>query len=140
MGICGGSADWDLLVFVMASSETSVAKKTAKPKKSANPKKTANPPKSVTRVTPRPKKETRTGSASVQFQLHLPDGMRDKLAEAAMANGRSLDDEIIYRLAQSLARDEQQKLSERLKAQGDRLAKFEGDIAAIVEQLRLRDE
>ena len=33
-----------------------------------------------------------------------------------------------------------QKLSDRLKAQGDRLAKFEGDIAAIVARLRLRDD
>jgi hypothetical protein len=112
----------------MASSETSVARKAA------------NPPKSVTRAAPRPKKETRTGSTSGQFQFHLPDGMRDKLAAAATANGRSLDDEIIYRLAQSLERDKAQQLSDRLKTQGDRLAKFEGDIAAIVEQLRLRDD
>jgi hypothetical protein len=67
--------------------------------------------------------------------------MRDELVEAAMANGRSLDDEIIHRLVQSLELDgTRQKLSDRLKAQGDRLAKFEGDIAAIVEQLRLRDD
>jgi hypothetical protein len=66
--------------------------------------------------------------------------MRDKLAEAAMANGCSLNGEIIHRLTQSLERDEVQKLSDRLKAQGDRIAKFEGDIAAIVEQLRLRDD
>jgi hypothetical protein len=33
-----------------------------------------------------------------------------------------------------------QKLSGRLKAQGDRLAKFEGEIASMVEQLRLRDD
>jgi hypothetical protein len=64
--------------------------------------------------------------------------MRDKLVEVAMANLRSLNDEIIHRLAQSLERDEVQKLSDRLKAQGDRLAKFEGDIAAIVAQLRLQ--
>ena len=68
----------------------------------------------------------------------MPEGMRDKLVEAA--NGRSLNDEIIQRLAQSLERDEMQRLSERLKAQGDRLAKFEGEIASMVEQLRLRDD
>jgi hypothetical protein len=113
-----------------------VAKKATEPLN----KTTAKPPKSVTRVTPRPKKKTQTGGASGQSQLHLPDGMRDKLAEAATENGRSLDDEIIYRLAQSLERDKAQLLSDRLKAQGDRLAKFEGDIAAIVEQFRLRDD
>ena len=66
--------------------------------------------------------------------------MRDKLVEAAMANGRSINDEIIDRLTQSLERDEMQRLSDRLKAQGDRLAKFEGEIASMVEQLRLRDD
>jgi hypothetical protein len=120
----------------MASSETRVAKKIGK--KIA--KKTAKPPKSVTRVTPRARKKAQTDSTSGQSGLHLPEEMRDKLAEAAMANGRSLTDEVIYRLARSLERDEtQQNLSDRLKAQGDRLAKFEGDIAAMVEQLRLRD-
>ena len=66
--------------------------------------------------------------------------MRDKLVESATANGRSLNEEIIDRLTQSLERDEIQRLSNRLKAQGDRLATFEGEIASIVEQLRLRDE
>jgi hypothetical protein len=33
-----------------------------------------------------------------------------------------------------------QKLSDRLREQGDRLAKFEGEIASMVEQLRLRDD
>jgi hypothetical protein len=66
--------------------------------------------------------------------------VRPRPAEVAMANLRSLNDEIIHRLAQSLERDEMQKLSDRLKAQGDRLARFEGDIAAIVAQLRLRDD
>jgi hypothetical protein len=49
-------------------------------------------------------------------------------------------DEIIHRLTQSLERDEKQKLSDRLKAQGDRLAKFEGEIAAIVEQLKRHND
>jgi len=102
--------------------------------------KKANPPKSVARAARRTKKETGPGGTSGQFQLRLPDRMRDKLAEVAMANLRSLNDEIIHRLAQSLERDEMQKLSDRLNAQGDRLAKFEGDIAAIVAQLRLRDD
>ena len=66
--------------------------------------------------------------------------MRDKLVETAMANGRSISDEIIDRLTQSLERDEMQRLSDRLKAQSDRLATFEGEIASMVEQLRLRDE
>jgi Arc-like DNA binding domain len=97
--------------------------------------KKANPTKSVTRVRVRriaPKK------ATDQFQLRLPDAMGDKLAEAATANGRSLSDEVIHRLTRSLERDEiQKKLSDHLKVQGDRLAKVEEEIAALVEQLRL---
>ena len=123
----------------MASSETSVAKKAAEITTKPPNKEAAKSPKSVTRATPQ-KKKTQTDSASGQSQLDLPDGMRDKLAAAATENGRSLGDEIIYRLAQSLERDKAQQLSDRLKAQGDRLAKFEGDIAAIVEQFRLRDD
>jgi hypothetical protein len=110
----------------LAFGETSVAKKkTTLPKSAADP-------------APRIKKATATGTTSDRFQLRLPEGMRDKLVEAA--NGRSLNDEIIQRLTQSLERDEMQKLSDRLKAQGDRLAKFEGEIASMVEQLRLRDD
>jgi len=62
--------------------------------------------------------------------------MRDKIAEAATANGRSLNDEIIHRLTQSLERDEMKKLSDHLKTRDDRLAKVEEKIAALVEQFR----
>jgi hypothetical protein len=101
-------------------------------------KKKATLPKPATGVAPAKKKATATVRAADRLQIRLPEAMRDKLVEAA--NGRSLNDEIIQRLTQSLERDEMQKLSDRLKAQGDRLAKFEGDIAAMVEQLRLRDD
>ena len=101
-------------------------------------KKKATLPKSVTPAAPRAKKATATGRPPDRVQLRLPEGMRDKLVEAA--DGRSLNDEIIQRLTQSLERDEMQKLSDRLKEQGDRLAKFEGEIASMVEQLRLRDD
>jgi plasmid stability protein len=112
----------------LALGETSVAKKKA------------TLPKSATDVAPRIKKTTGTGRTSDRIQLRLPEGMRDKLVEAAMANGRSISDEIIDRLTQSLERDEMQRLSDRLKAQSDRLATFEGEIASMVEQLRLRDD
>jgi hypothetical protein len=103
-------------------------------------KKKANSPKSITRVTHRvPNLKERTGAVgtSDQFRLRLPQGMRDKLAEAAKTNGHSLNSEIIHRLTRSLEREEvQKKLSNHLKIQGDRLAKVEGEIAALVEQLR----
>jgi hypothetical protein len=67
--------------------------------------------------------------------------MREKLADAAMANGRSLNDEIIYRLMQSLQREGTWKrLSDSLKSQGDHLAKVEKEIATLVRQLRLSDD
>jgi hypothetical protein len=67
--------------------------------------------------------------------------VRDQLAEAAAANGRSLNGEIIHRLTQSLERDGMHKnLSQRLKIQGDRLAKMEEEIGALVQQLRLNDD
>jgi len=103
-------------------------------------KKKATLPKSATDVAPKIKKTTITGRTPDRVQLRLPEGMRDKLVEAAMANGRSISDEIIDRLTQSLERDEMQRLSDRLKAQSDRLATFEGEIASMVEQLRLRDD
>jgi len=96
--------------------------------------------KSVQRVRGRrleSKKATGVERTLDQFQFHLPDLMRDKLAEAATANGRSLNDEIIHRLTHSLERDEMKKLSDHLKTRGDRLAKVEEEIAALVEQLRL---
>jgi hypothetical protein len=106
--------------------------------------KKATPTKSVTSKTTRPtesKKATKVGRTSDQFRLHLPDEMREKLAEAAMANGRSLNDEIIYRLMQTLEREgTRKKLSDSLKSQGNRLANVEKEIANLVEQLRLRDD
>lgn len=102
--------------------------------------KKAGLPESATDVAPPRKKAATAGKVSDRLQFRLPEGMRDKLLEAATANGRSLNEEIVDRLMQSLERDKMQKLSLRLKAQGDRLATVEGEIATIVEQLRLRDE
>ncbi|WP_394698991.1 Arc family DNA-binding protein [uncultured Tolumonas sp.] len=36
-----------------------------------------------------------------KFNLRFPDGMREKIAEAAKLSGRSMNSEIIYRLQQS---------------------------------------
>ena len=102
--------------------------------------KQADTPESATQAAPRIKTASATGKISDRLQFRLPEGMRDKLVEAAAANGRTLNEEIIDRLTQSLERDAVQKLSNRLKAQGDRLATFEGELANIVERLRPRDE
>lgn len=97
-------------------------------------------PEPVTPAAPPIKKPAATGRTSDRVQLRLPETTRNKLLEAATVSGRTLNEEIIDRLTQSLERDEIQKLSDRLKAQGDRLATFEGELASIVERLRPRDE
>jgi hypothetical protein len=106
--------------------------------------KKAAPTKSIRSKANRPlelKKATGTSRTLDQFRLRLPDEMREKLTEAAMVNGRSLNDEIIYRLTQTLEREGmRKKLSDSLKSQGDRLANLEKEIATLVEQLRLCDE
>jgi hypothetical protein len=39
-----------------------------------------------------------------KFIVRFPDGMRDRIAEAAKASGRSMNAEIVYRLGESLNR------------------------------------
>jgi hypothetical protein len=71
----------------------------------------------------------------------VKDGGRNRQHFGSISNGRSLNDEIIHRLTQSLERDGmQKKLSQHLKIQGDRLAKVEEEIADLVQQLRLNDD
>lgn len=43
-----------------------------------------------------------TGRTSDQFNLRLPDGMRERIAEEAEKSGRSMNAEIVHRLANSL--------------------------------------
>lgn len=102
--------------------------------------KKADMPEIVEEAASGARKAPGSGKSSDRLQFRLPEGMRERLVEAATANGRTLNEEIIDRLAQSLERDKIQKLSTRLKAQGDRLASFEGELASIVERLRPRDE
>lgn len=40
-----------------------------------------------------------------KFMLRFPDGMRDRIKEAAAENGRSMNAEIIYRLQTTLEMD-----------------------------------
>ncbi|PTU70759.1 Arc family DNA-binding protein [Chromobacterium haemolyticum] len=46
--------------------------------------------------------KTAVGRDSDKFMLRLPDGMRSRIAEAAKTNGRSMNAEIVHRLAVSL--------------------------------------
>ena len=44
-----------------------------------------------------------TGRSSDKFMLRFPDGMRDRIAEAAKANNRSMNAEIVSRLEDSFS-------------------------------------
>ena len=50
-------------------------------------------------------KELPPSRTADQFVVRVPDGMRDKIAEAAKANNRSMNAEIISRLETSLDAD-----------------------------------
>jgi plasmid stability protein len=41
-----------------------------------------------------------------KFMLRFPDGMRDRIKEAAAENGRSMNAEIVYRLQTTLEMDD----------------------------------
>ncbi len=63
--------------------------------------------------------DLKPGRGSDQFPLRLPDGMRDRIKEAAMDNSRSMNAEIVARLEESFVVphlreliDEQDKLGE----------------------------
>ncbi|MGL5450968.1 MAG: Arc family DNA-binding protein [Aeromonas sp.] len=45
---------------------------------------------------------TPTSRNSDKFVLRLPDGMREKIAEQAKANGRSMNAEIVYHLQKAM--------------------------------------
>lgn len=48
-----------------------------------------------------------TGRSSDKFMLRFPDGMRDRIAEAAKSNNRSMNAEIVARLEGSFTPSEE---------------------------------
>ena len=65
-----------------------------------------------------PKSQPRNNSRTAdKFVVRLPDGMREKIAEISKENHRSMNSEIIDRLALSIERDEQGDLTVRSLAQ-----------------------
>jgi plasmid stability protein len=48
----------------------------------------------------------KAGAGSEQFQLRLPDGMRDALTESAARNGRSMNAEVVTALAMYFANED----------------------------------
>lgn len=47
-----------------------------------------------------------TGRDSDKFMLRFPEGMRDRISEAAKANGRTMNAEIVHRLEKSFAAEQ----------------------------------
>lgn len=65
-----------------------------------------------------------------QYIVRFPDGMRDRIKDAAAANKRSMNAEIIHRLQDSLDFDDYEKARERLprpEDEAERLALFAED-------------
>jgi len=61
-----------------------------------------------------------TGRESDKFMLRFPDGMRERVAEAAKTNGRSMNAEIIQRLEHSFTPWEERPWEERMVTDIDR--------------------
>lgn len=51
----------------------------------------------------KPEESKLTGRASDKFMLRLPEGMRDKIADAATKNKRSMNAEIVARLERTFS-------------------------------------
>lgn len=54
-------------------------------------------------------KELPPSRTAEQFVVRFPDGMRDKIAESAKANNRSMNAEIVARLERSFSYDQQEQ-------------------------------
>jgi len=68
-------------------------------------------------------KRTKVGRGADQFVVRLPEGMRDKIAAAAEARGRSMNSEIVDRLLKSMEQSDDVKELQRVI--GDLLEKVE---------------
>jgi hypothetical protein len=71
-----------------------------------------------------------------QFVLRMPDGMRDRIAQAAERNGRSMNNEIIHRLGLTLPEAETPLGAEIL----DTLREAKLRILALQQRLEAQDE
>ncbi|CAJ0737809.1 DNA-binding protein [Ralstonia mannitolilytica] len=72
-----------------------------------------------------------------QFVVRFPDGMRDRIAVAAKASGRSMNAEIIQRLDDSFEAQEA-SMSPDMKQMLDVLRKMQAELTALRVQLNRR--
>jgi hypothetical protein len=64
------------------------------------------------------------GRGADQFMVRMPEGLRDRLRQAAADNGRSMNAEIVLRLTESLDGD-------------DRMARIEAKLDALLSSAAL---
>lgn len=66
-----------------------------------------------------------------QFMVRFPDGMRDRIAEAAKANNRSMNSEIVARLGASFASAPETSASIQATLFDEKAADFATRLAAV---------
>ncbi|MES2634007.1 MAG: Arc family DNA-binding protein [Pseudomonadota bacterium] len=64
-----------------------------------------------------------------QFQLRLPDGLRDRISEAAKTTGRSMNSEIVARLLQTF--EAAQPVPDKTEAIVSAVDQLRNDIRAL---------
>lgn len=82
---------------------------------------------------------SQTGRQSDQFKLRFPDGMRDRIEEAAKDNGRSMNAEIISRLEASFAKAEETGFDEHELSEAVKKAVLEVVAGKVGPILTVRD-
>lgn len=75
-----------------------------------------------------------------KFVVRLPEGMRDRIAEVARAQHRSMNSEIITRLEQSLRNDGQALYNDHLSLDSDELSSHERELLLRFRQLAQRQQ
>lgn len=74
------------------------------------------------------KKLTYSSRLADKFVVRLPTGMRDKIAEVARNNHRSMNSEIVSRLEQSLTQEEGISLEDGLRLDSPELSIHEREL------------
>ncbi|NLJ11883.1 Arc family DNA-binding protein [Denitrificimonas caeni] len=75
-----------------------------------------------------------------KFVVRLPEGMRDRIAEVARAQHRSMNSEIIARLESSLQQDGELAHSDGLSLDSPELSQYERELLMRFRQLAQRQQ
>jgi len=75
-----------------------------------------------------------------KFVVRLPDGMRDRIAEVAKAQHRSMNSEIIARLESSLQQDGELTLNDSVRLDSPEISQYERELLMRFRQLAQRQQ